>query len=183
MTDFNKASADKIIKANNIELNSTFIPFSQVHKERKTDFGDKSALNYKVTLRIAGRDVTTFDYTIGRGHIELPAKLEKYSSFMKRQYIEHVCEAPHRPFGFENVRVSKPHVPTPELLDVLYSLLSDTDTRNYSNFEDWAEMLGYDTDSRRAERIYKECLQTALALRNALPHKDMEELVELFQEY
>jgi hypothetical protein len=57
-------------------------------------------------------------------------------------------------------------IPAPKLVDVLYSLVMDSDVINYDCFEDWAECFGYDTDSREAERIYNACMAIALKLRN-----------------
>ena len=46
--------------------------------------------------------------------------------------------------------------PTTE--DVLDCLASDAGSMiNAQTFEDWASELGYDTDSRKAEKIYKAC--------------------------
>lgn len=52
-------------------------------------------------------------------------------------------------------------------LDVLGSLQSDVMDSD-SPFEDWAESLGYDTDSRKAESIWRACQDTARALRAGL---------------
>ena len=46
--------------------------------------------------------------------------------------------------------------PTPTTRDLLESLVSDALTiRNTSGFEDWAHELGFDPDSRAAERDYR----------------------------
>jgi hypothetical protein len=44
----------------------------------------------------------------------------------------------------------------PETFDALHCILSDASGfENSSGFEDWASDYGYDTDSRKAERIYR----------------------------
>jgi len=54
------------------------------------------------------------------------------------------------PFGMGPAHVNPPTAQT-----VLECLLSDADTVYYANgFEDWADTLGYDPDSRTAERTY-----------------------------
>lgn len=68
----------------------------------------------------------------------------------------------------------------PCLLDVLYALVTDAEVLNYTCFEDWAESFGYDTDSRKAEKIYKDCLRIALQLRQII---NIEEAAELFSDY
>ena len=50
----------------------------------------------------------------------------------------------------------------PRATDVLYCLVSDTvSVRNSSSFEEWAEDLGFDTDSRKAEASYNACVAQA----------------------
>jgi len=49
----------------------------------------------------------------------------------------------------------------PKAADVLHSLMSDADAARYcESFEDFCAEFGYDTDSRRAERIYEACVAT-----------------------
>ena len=46
----------------------------------------------------------------------------------------------------------------PTAADVLNCLASDSSSvENARSFEDWAADLGYDTDSRKAEKIFKAC--------------------------
>lgn len=45
---------------------------------------------------------------------------------------------------------------TPTAADVLETLIQDSNGYdNADGFEDWADNYGYDTDSRRAERLYR----------------------------
>lgn len=47
----------------------------------------------------------------------------------------------------------------PEAVDVLNCLVSDAQTiENARSFEEWASELGFETDSRKAERSYKQCV-------------------------
>ena len=59
-------------------------------------------------------------------------------------------------------------ITNPEACEVLGSLLMDSDAEYEASFEDWAESLGYDPDSRRAENIYKECKINATKTRQLL---------------
>jgi len=60
--------------------------------------------------------------------------------------------------------------PTPPTLpDVLESLSMDwSSIENSTAFEDWAADLGFDTDSRKAERAYRATQESALRCRQAL---------------
>ena len=74
---------------------------------------------------------------------------------------------------------TRPNKPT--LTDVLYCLVSDAQTVNYcAGFEDWCAELGYDDDSRKAEKTYRACQDIYFQLRQL---GDLEELSELFQDY
>ena len=69
----------------------------------------------------------------------------------------------------ELARVLRCHVAgvTPSAADVLDCLASDSNTiDNARNFEDFCSDLGYDSDSRKAEKIYKACRHAAKRLRN-----------------
>lgn len=58
----------------------------------------------------------------------------------------------------------RPKPPTKQ--DVLYCIASELQGIDCArNFEDWASNYGYDTDSRKAERIYHQCVQQASEFR------------------
>jgi len=63
--------------------------------------------------------------------------------------------------------------PTPE--DVIGALVSDAYGIR-DGFEGWARELGYDTDSREAERVFKACEKTAAGLRRLLSDAEVEAL-------
>jgi len=67
------------------------------------------------------------------------------------------------------------HGAEPEVQDVLDCLLSDSDVLD-REFEDWASDLGYDSDSRKAERIYKACLKSSGKLKAFLGEELFEQM-------
>jgi len=70
----------------------------------------------------------------------------------------------------------------PTLEEVIYCLFSDAQcVMNGESFEDFAAEFGYDEDSRKAEKVYHECVKTWQALLRM--GADFEELGELFQDY
>lgn len=73
--------------------------------------------------------------------------------------------------------------PVPALVDVLYSLVSESDALNYTRFDDWAESLGYNTDSRAAETSYRACLDIGLKLRAMFGSDGLEALRNIYQDY
>lgn len=56
----------------------------------------------------------------------------------------------------------------PTAADVLDCLASDSSSVDQHTFEEWCSELGYDTDSRKAERTYHVCQQQAKQLRKFL---------------
>ena len=61
------------------------------------------------------------------------------------------------------------HTKDPEASGVLECLLSDASSVEcFRGFEDWCSDLGYDTDSRKAEKTYKACKSIAKRLRSFL---------------
>ena len=74
----------------------------------------------------------------------------------------------------------KPVAPT--AASVLYCLLSDSEAAG-ETFEDWCLNYGYDSDSRKAERIYFQCQQTATGLRKVFTGEQLKELKTLLQDY
>ena len=74
------------------------------------------------------------------------------------------------------------HTGSPELADVLHCLLSDAEAGAQS-FEDFCADLGYDTDSRKAEKTWQACKVTAVGLNRLFSNSDLHDLRELFEGY
>ena len=74
----------------------------------------------------------------------------------------------------------KPVAPT--AASVLYCLLSDMEAIDQS-FVDWADDLGYDTDSRKALAIYEACCDTGRELRKVFTPTQRADLRGLLQDY
>jgi hypothetical protein len=88
------------------------------------------------------------------------------------------------PSGTVGAPMFGPHTqPAPELLDVLYCIVSDADVLNYSSYEEWGPELGYDPDSRAGEKVYQQCIAQSLALKQLIGFAAIEKLRELYQDY
>lgn len=69
----------------------------------------------------------------------------------------------------------------PDTTDVMGCLLSDTDNIDAGyDFEEWADALGYDTDSRAAERIYNACKQTWAELEPMFTASELTDIRQAF---
>ena len=73
----------------------------------------------------------------------------------------------------------------PDLKEVIHCLLMDSDVVEYGNFEEWAECMGYDTDSRQALKIYEACEEQADKFNAFLMHNGhtFEALRESLEDY
>jgi hypothetical protein len=68
-------------------------------------------------------------------------------------------------------------------VDVLACLASDASALDCASFEEWAADLGYDTDSRKAETVYRACVACGLALRSMFGDAGLAELREITKEW
>lgn len=76
------------------------------------------------------------------------------------------------------------HTGMPNDADVFHSILADTDEIHYGyTFEEWADILGFDTDSRQAERMFNACQDELLRLKTLFSDSELDDLRELFREY
>lgn len=72
----------------------------------------------------------------------------------------------------------------PELCEVFYSILADTsDIDSGYDFEEWAENLGFDPDSRRAESAFQACRRELSDLKRLFKESEISDLREIFQDY
>lgn len=173
-----------------LAVESVFVPWSQSRNkdEKVLDHNGKPtkqprySLNWKVTLKRAGREIVTTDYSAGCGHTAAYKASVKAlglpNCIMRDNAIRHECEsgAPWSS-GFQK----KQHKANP--LDVLYSLVMDSDVIDYPTYEEWADALGYDADSRKGEATYRACLEIALKLRAGIGEDGLRQLREAFQDY
>lgn len=68
----------------------------------------------------------------------------------------------------------------PRITDVLENLFSDSEAGDYDSFEEWADALGYDADSRKAEATYKACQVNAEGIRSMFTESERSDLAEVF---
>lgn len=174
-----------IVATLGLTIESVFVPFS-----RSRNKGEKHpSLNWVVTVARNGKPFLLTDYMAGSGH----CPSYKQPGFGKRtiadrerdERVAWECET-GRKFGqFDNVNRmdQRPATIKPDALDVLASLVMDSSALDESSFEDWASSLGYDVDSRKAESIYRACLDIALKLRAALGDSGLQTLRNAFEGY
>jgi hypothetical protein len=169
-------------RENKLELTYQFIPFSLSRNCEEKE----SSLNWKIKIKNDKGSFTT-DFMKGTGHLGY-SQLSPTNSYQKNmiaQAIETAVEtgtASNIVLNGVNAKVgmTKKDFPHPTLEDILYSLTLDATAKNFSTFESWASDLGFDTDSRSAEKTYLDCQKTAQALIKILGNEEkLDELTQL----
>ena len=175
-------TAQAFIDGLDLEYEAEFVPFTQ---SRNAD-NKPPNLNWRVTLKNKHGQSLTTDYMQGCGHLPFYNHDQHFWKTVDGDNALHrACETGR--YGW--YRSGKVLVSTmiggrklepPKLIDVLYCLLMDSQALNYPCFEDWAEEFEYDPDSRKAESIYRACMDTALKLRQII---DLDAAQEAFQDF
>jgi hypothetical protein len=194
--------------AHGVTVESTFVPYSQSRHAKAGGIGGEGkpwpSLNWSVRIMAPGpadrfgarapREVVATDYSAGSDHAPASkadkAKIARAASFYGRS--DSVTRADMIAWELENGRAvasafgggfSGRDAIKPDPCDVLHSLARDSDVIDAGGFEEWARDLGYDTDSRKAESIYRACLEIALKLRAGLGEQALADLREACVDY
>lgn len=174
-----------IVASLGLTVESVFVPFSQSRNKAEK----YPSLNWRVTVLRNGREILTTDYSAGSAHCPSYKHDDKAETrHMVAWECEHGFKASGvrwggRPEAYGATRGNVAQPIKPDSLNVLASLAMDSDVIDAGGFESWASDLGYDTDSRKAESIYRACLDIALKLRSALGDSGLQTLRNAFEGY
>lgn len=173
-----KAPITDTLNALGLSMEATFIPWSQSRNREEP----KKSINWLVTLKREGKGCLTTDYMQGIGHIPGFPVQAKMTIFLD-ELLSCTCETGNV-YNYKTGKAASPRkLPPPNITDVLQSLLLDSDVLDYVTFEEWASDVGYNPDSREAEKIYQACLKIALQMKQMFSGQELEALQELFQDY
>ncbi len=180
MANENFARIDAVLAKHKITVTAVFVPLSKSRNAAEK----RRTLNWTVTLCTEGKPVVTADYSAGEGHC--PSYKHGDRSMWRDELLAWECE-----HGLPATRGDcvKPYAKPggkplmPDTRSVVYGLLSDSSAIDHPTFEDWAEDFDYDTDSRKAEATYRQCLETGLKLRAAFGDSALTELRAAFQDF
>lgn len=135
-----------------------------------------------------GRSTFNTAYSMGTGHFpvkDLHASLHHLSARIS-DGIETLQRIPHTRFLDKSLHadiaaaVQKIKKITPEMDDVMHSLLLDGAAYfDAFSFEEWCAEYGYDTDSRKAESIYRHCDDTGRSLARMFTSAELSQLRDL----
>jgi hypothetical protein len=167
-TDIDTAVA-ALLAQHKVAMSAVFVP-----QAMSRNSGEKThTLNWRVSFTRA--DVSfALDYQQGIGHV--PRYMEP------RTLFDQECLGKPWETGKYGHSLNVKRLPAPTAADVLSCVILDSEAIEQS-FEDWASDFGYDTDSRKAERIYHECVAQARDAQRVLGASLIAQLRELFADY
>jgi hypothetical protein len=118
-------------------------------KFKPWDGDGEACLKWDATLKHRGSTVLACEYTAGIGHCPSYPAAVAWDECRRGVSVTGKAILPHT-------------------RDFVQSLCIDSDALSYAGFECWARDLGYDTDSRKAEAMYRKCLDHGIRLRAAI---------------
>lgn len=170
-----QTSLNQFIDSLNLQYSVEFVPFSASRNYKEKPRLSDLSVNWRITIG-NGRQSLTTDYSEGIGlHFKTAISWNNRATVDEFNRVKSAVETGNKT-GFKRLR-------EPALIDVLYCLVTDSDVLESSGFEDWADSLGYDTDSRKAEKIYRDCLEIGLKLKAIIGGDNLEKLRELYQDF
>lgn len=133
----------------------------------------KESFTFKTGLghRIQGKGRSSYDYM--KFDVKTGKELKKLRSCFNLASNEKIC--------FQ-INDSNQYAVIPTQANVLYCLLLDSNASD-ENFKDWADNLGYDSDSLTALNIYQECIKNSKKLNKVFTKDQLNHLQELLQDY
>jgi len=160
---------------------------------RKEDGKDGwQCITYGVTLSKNEKPFWSGPYSIGTGHIKpgMVRKAPHLATSTECHLFDAWQKKPNANYTEKEAfvsmlgQVAKAINHKPQIADVTHSLLMDGSPYfDSESFEEWASNFGYDTDSRKAEKMYQECMETGRKLNRAFTAKELETLREAAQDY
>lgn len=174
------------VDALGLTYSAEFVPFSKSRNAKKATKPSDYSLNWRCTFAKGSRSLTV-DYQQGIGHIPGHRQNTRYT-VDEWDALKYACEHGKTVRMRYGAMPSFPSmgaksIPAPLPRDVLYSLAMDASAIDCATFEEWAGDYGYGTDSRAAEKLYRECLRIALELRAMVGDAGLQSLRDAAQDY
>lgn len=173
----NQTTLNQFIESLKINYTAVFVPFSASRNFKESPRVSDLSVNWKIEIKSENnRVILKTDYQEGIGlHFKTAVSFGNRTTVDEYNRIKLAVESGNKT-GFKRLK-------QPELVDVLYCLVSDSSVLECSGFEEWSDDLGFDTDSRKAEKIYKECIKIGLKLNSIIGACKLEQLRELYQDF
>lgn len=158
-----------------LRIECEFVPLSRSRNAKEK----WPTVNWRVRLMRSDRLVWEGDFQQGIAHLKTPRGFDP-SRVDGSNAMRQACE---KGIGFwDRTVIPDVRAVEPGLADILHALLLDAGAIDEGSFEDWASSLGYDPNSRKAESIWRACIETGLKLRAALGDERFRRFQSLAQE-
>jgi hypothetical protein len=184
----------EVIDSLGLTMEAKFVPYSRSRHAKPSPKLDDLHLNWEVTIKHKGQEVLTTDYSAGIAHSpaykDPKSRIQSGSGGFSQWGFDRVrweCENGLETrsdegdggifYGMRWKRIM------PDIAHVLACLLMDAEAIDYPTFEEWANNMGYNADSRKAEAIYRECVEHGLKLRAGVGEDGLKRLKGAFQDY
>lgn len=165
---------NSLLMHHDIKMSAVFVPQSMSRNSTEKE----RTINWRVTLASA-RGAFAFDYQQGIGHVP------NYRT--PRTLYEESAQGKPWEDGYYNPRPGTSHygrkkLPPPTAADILYCVVLDASCIGQS-FEDWAADMGADSDSRKAERTYHDCVRQTESAMRVLGREVTAEATKILENY
>jgi hypothetical protein len=173
------AKIDEFLDTLQLHYGATFVPFSLSRNAKSNPGLHELSLNWVVGIgKLSPIDGQVQPGALATDYQQGIAYIPGYQPSMRPSIhdvviVRRACETGR----YGGIIANKP-IPAPALRDVMYSLVLDADVIEYANFEEWADGLGFNPDSRKDEKIYHACMEVALKLRLLIGEEAIKKLHE-----
>ena len=187
----------QLIESLGVTVESTYQGVQREPGDKKTGEPGWLHFAFRVTVKRAGRSAALeTPYRMGVGHVKLPAAPSSEMSWAvgDRAKAENILDTLRRgkrikpEYEREERAIydaaARKQGLAPKPADVLHSLLADGEAFfDGLTFEYWCANLGYDTDSRKAEAMYRACDDTGRRLARMFSPDELAQLREAASDY
>lgn len=164
-----------LLSANGITYHAAFVPQSLSRNSAEK----ARTLNWRCTFTRKGAPAFAIDYQQGVGHIPKMLGNPSPGELAGNEY-EAAERGRYQVYAHSSWQTKA--LPPPHPADVISSVLLDGRAADMS-FDDWAGEFGYDTDSRKAEQIYYDCVRHGRAAVALFGRPLLAQFEPLFTEY
>ncbi len=172
-TDFAqlKEQIQSILDNAGIEMAAQYVPSEYDPKSKEFQ-----GIKWKIVFKSKRGEFAT-NFTQGIGHLPNYPKTGKMPVDILED-IKHTLQTGKicRHIGNQILKFGGKPISPPHPADVISCLLTDSSAEDYATFEDWANEMGYDPDSRKAEAIWQACLETSRNMNRVIGHDVIEAL-------
>ena len=124
-------------------------------------------------------------YKMGVGLFEIPKRIYPNMTGNMENMLNSIRNKPHAQYKDKQLwadtiaEVARRTKQGPKPAEVLATCCADGIEAHEQSYEDWAGTFGYDTDSRKAEKIYSECREQYFKVIAIIGKDNAEKLAEL----